>query len=380
MADVFISYASEDRLLALKISALLESYGYSTWWDAGLKSGEAYRDNINSELTDATAVVVIWSTNSINSDWVRAEAGRAQQQKKLLPLKTAALDHDDIPLPFGEMHTEKIDSEQKIVDAVAQQILAKPSTPAFWKVLRHDMMTWVGISGTVITLTANLRGVLQLANWIRYGLEHWVDFITLAWSKIFFFLPKFAATDAILLTLFLFMLRTFFTFRPETYDSMFARELWLERIKAPFFERLTMAVPVMFCVLAFVIGYLDLLGATSKQVLTGKASIPPLNDGGLGIFSSALMNHLLLDLPGNWQIVQISLICFAIPFLAMTVISKLLRRQIDFRKASRRAAAVMFFLLIVLGGNYLSLWFESQHWVLSKLGPILARLPEVGQY
>ena|SRR2546429_7566191 len=70
------------------------------------------------QLVAARAVITIWSPNSIRSDWVRAEAGRAKADGKLIPVKTSELTpvktseltYADIPLPFGEMHTENVAS------------------------------------------------------------------------------------------------------------------------------------------------------------------------------------------------------------------------------------------------------------------------------
>jgi hypothetical protein len=44
MADVFISYKSEDREWAHKIDALIRPAGYTTWWDPSLQTGERYSD------------------------------------------------------------------------------------------------------------------------------------------------------------------------------------------------------------------------------------------------------------------------------------------------------------------------------------------------
>lgn len=42
MADIFISYKSEDRDWAKKIEALISTAGYTTWWDNSLETGERY--------------------------------------------------------------------------------------------------------------------------------------------------------------------------------------------------------------------------------------------------------------------------------------------------------------------------------------------------
>jgi hypothetical protein len=74
--------------LASKLSAFLEAEGWSVWWDKSLSAADIYRDEIMKQLVAARAVITIWTPNSIKSDWVRAEAGAARKEGKLIPLKT----------------------------------------------------------------------------------------------------------------------------------------------------------------------------------------------------------------------------------------------------------------------------------------------------
>jgi len=90
MADIFIRYSKADHALALKLSAFLEAEGWSVWWDKSLGAADLYRDEIMKQLAAARAVISIWTENSVRSDWVRAEAGRAKADGKLIPVKTPA--------------------------------------------------------------------------------------------------------------------------------------------------------------------------------------------------------------------------------------------------------------------------------------------------
>jgi hypothetical protein len=67
----------------------LEAEGWSVWWDKSLAAADKYRDEIMKQLAAARAVISIWTPTSIKSDWVRAEAGRAEADGKLIPVKTA---------------------------------------------------------------------------------------------------------------------------------------------------------------------------------------------------------------------------------------------------------------------------------------------------
>jgi TIR domain len=96
MADIFISYSKSDHALALKLSAFLESEGWTVWWDKSLGAADLYRDEIMKQLAAARAVITIWTANSVKSDWVRAEAGRAKAEGKIIPVKTSELTYADI--------------------------------------------------------------------------------------------------------------------------------------------------------------------------------------------------------------------------------------------------------------------------------------------
>ena len=89
MADIYISYAKEDRVLAEKLAADLEAAGYTVWWDhRDLAPGVDWQREIRHQLSAATAVVALWSQASVKSDWVRTVASMALADGKLIPVKT----------------------------------------------------------------------------------------------------------------------------------------------------------------------------------------------------------------------------------------------------------------------------------------------------
>lgn len=102
MADVFVSYASEDRETARKLAGVLESYGYSVWWDRKIIAGQTYDQVIERELEAARAVVVLWSKNSVASEWVKNEAAVAAERGVLVP---ALIENVKLPLEFRRRQT-----------------------------------------------------------------------------------------------------------------------------------------------------------------------------------------------------------------------------------------------------------------------------------
>ena len=83
--DVFLSYSREDSAKARRFAEALEAQGLKVWWDADLRSGEAYDEVTEHALRSAKAVVVLWSKRSVGSRWVRAEATAAHRNKTLVP-------------------------------------------------------------------------------------------------------------------------------------------------------------------------------------------------------------------------------------------------------------------------------------------------------
>ena len=185
MADVFISYAKTDRPLALKLAAMLEAEGWKTWWDTGLIPGDDFRNEIMTELGRARAVIVIWTDASIKSDWVRSEAGRAQADRKLIPVKLPHLVYKDLPPPFDVLHTENVGEEDKIRAAVVAQ-LAKPAVEPtavalLTKGFKYEVLTWLGIIGGALTLFTNIGATLQLARWARLLVQGWREWTHAFW-------------------------------------------------------------------------------------------------------------------------------------------------------------------------------------------------------
>jgi hypothetical protein len=87
------------------------------------------------------------------------------------------------------MHTENLASIDLIRAAVVAQ-LAKPavSVSQFSQItdlFKYQVLTWIGIIGSAITLFANLTGVLDLADWARELTAHWHNWTQMFWAWVF---------------------------------------------------------------------------------------------------------------------------------------------------------------------------------------------------
>jgi hypothetical protein len=86
MADIFLSYANEDRETARAVAGLLESAGCTVWWDRRIPAGRTWRSMIEEALREMRCMVVLWSTHSVESDWVKEEAEEARALGRLIPV------------------------------------------------------------------------------------------------------------------------------------------------------------------------------------------------------------------------------------------------------------------------------------------------------
>jgi TolB-like protein/tetratricopeptide (TPR) repeat protein len=138
---LFLSYARDDEPYARRLATALEHRGYTIWWDALIEGGAAYSRSIAEALETADAVLVLWSARSIESDWVRDEAGQGRERHRLVPL---SIDGSKPPLGFrqyqvidisrwhGRRNAPEIASIDRAIEAVlgdGHSTRAQPSVP-----------------------------------------------------------------------------------------------------------------------------------------------------------------------------------------------------------------------------------------------------------
>jgi hypothetical protein len=85
MADVFISYSSADRESARVLAERLGERGLAVWWDRTIPPGRVFDEVIQEALQAAGSVVVLWSDDSVTSNWVKTEAAEGLARDKLVP-------------------------------------------------------------------------------------------------------------------------------------------------------------------------------------------------------------------------------------------------------------------------------------------------------
>lgn len=105
MTDVFVSYARDDQAKAQAIAKALEARGFDVWWDPELLPGESYASKIQGVLKSAKAVLVLWSTHSVERPWVLDEASMGRDRAALVPV---LIDAAEPPIGFRQLQAENL--------------------------------------------------------------------------------------------------------------------------------------------------------------------------------------------------------------------------------------------------------------------------------
>jgi adenylate cyclase len=136
MADVFVSYARSDKARVAPLVAAIEAYGWTVWWDPEICSGQEFDRQISAELEIAAAVLVVWSSYSVESRWVRGEARVGAEHGVLVPIR---FDRAEMPIDLRTFHTTDFDDWgedprsapfQEVIRALGAMIARKSAPPA----------------------------------------------------------------------------------------------------------------------------------------------------------------------------------------------------------------------------------------------------------
>ncbi len=105
MSDIFISYSSKDKKNAKELAEVLIADGWSVWWDRKIPPGQAFDEVISKALDNAGCIIVLWSNNSVNSNWVKEEASEGLRGNILVPV---LIEDSQIPLGFRRIQAARL--------------------------------------------------------------------------------------------------------------------------------------------------------------------------------------------------------------------------------------------------------------------------------
>lgn len=134
MADIFLSYTEKDREQARRLAAMLETVGWSVWWDRRIPAGDTWRNVLEKALASMRCMIVLWSSRSIESEWVYEEVTEGRRLGKLVPVLIEAVRP---PAGFREIQaadltnwdgSREFDGMRMLV-ADLENFLGKPALP-----------------------------------------------------------------------------------------------------------------------------------------------------------------------------------------------------------------------------------------------------------
>lgn len=135
---VFVSYSRHDRAYVDNLVAHLRSFRIRTWVDTETDYGASWPRVVRDRVDGCCALVVVMTPASEDSEWVRREIIRAQQQSKtLLPLLLDGLgffelnttQHEDVsdgrmPTPGFIQRLEHLTDPTPVSSPMAEETLA----------------------------------------------------------------------------------------------------------------------------------------------------------------------------------------------------------------------------------------------------------------
>ncbi len=139
MSEVFISYSQRARGATEALAAELGSCGIACWYDVSLLPNEVFWKVIMKRITDAKAVITVWSPPAIQSEWVYGETKLAHEQKKLICVRQDDVLPTDIPLPFNGYNVTPVSEIEPILDSLRRYGLNLSNQPISPQVIDQAM-------------------------------------------------------------------------------------------------------------------------------------------------------------------------------------------------------------------------------------------------
>ncbi len=182
--DVFISYASEDRVIADKVCKGLEKQGLRCWIaPRDILPAEQYDDAIIRAISEARAMVVIFSSNVFQSNYVKSEVERGfAKNLVIVPFRIESIEPKegfelyfgrtqwlDATLPPMESHILKLSSTIHAFLQTGKQVEPQPPTqpppkaPRRWLLLAGGVVLGVFLCVASVILVVSLNHPSSLA-------------------------------------------------------------------------------------------------------------------------------------------------------------------------------------------------------------------------
>ena len=180
MSDIFLSYSSQDRSRVETLAHALEAQGFSVWWDHDIPPGTTWDKVIEAALEEAKCVVVVWTGASVESDWVRNEAGEGRKRQNLIPVLFEPV---EIPLAFRRVQTLSLtdwegtvphDGFARLVQGIARMLGQPEKARAATKLAptkkRNTTILWLVLPTLFVVIAAIASMNIPMATFIHVDL------------------------------------------------------------------------------------------------------------------------------------------------------------------------------------------------------------------
>ena len=160
--DVFISYASEDKVWAERIAAALREHGLRCWRDKdNLRIGDEFDERISDAIAKSRVVLLLISRTTVKKPYVAHEVTSARTLKRpIAPVFLERVPKDELIPPFDlkdiRAHSRWISDEDQ--DAELRQIAGDLRALT----VRNRIQSWVSL----VLLTVLLGLTLYLTNMV----------------------------------------------------------------------------------------------------------------------------------------------------------------------------------------------------------------------
>jgi hypothetical protein len=196
MSEIFISYASEDRLRAKIIAEALEHQGYSVWWDVVIPPGKTFDEVIKEELDSTKCIIVLWSRKSVLSNWVKEESSEGVKRKILIPV---LIDDVEIPLGFKRIQAAQLINWsgtlpnpefglllKSVTELVGQKQSIEVPERKIIPLKDEEIKKSVGRRNKGIGFSKIVFGILQVFKYVIYEkkVSKWLKLYTIMWLTL----------------------------------------------------------------------------------------------------------------------------------------------------------------------------------------------------
>lgn len=157
MVDVFISYQRAEREAVQIIANKLVELRVNIWFDAKLRPGGSFDEEIATAINEAKAVLTCWTPAALASEWVRGEATMARQDDRLV---ACFLEPTTLIPPFNLTHAEDLSAWAgqednpawlKLLERIGE-LINRPGLAGFYAVMRpeatvDEIKAWADTNG-----------------------------------------------------------------------------------------------------------------------------------------------------------------------------------------------------------------------------------------